>query len=261
MTKLTNAPLLEAIFEIRWGNFKIDPVSKGRELFFSRDEIDFFFGKFRTIAESVGFSHVERVIPEEAPPLPHLVCFRFRKSSNTWPCYQIGLGVFTVNQVNDGYDWEVFKKDILNGIDYLDRGHPVGLEKLPLIMMQLRYRDGLLFKEGESSIDFLNKNMEIELKLPKEFLESKLLSYPIAGTKLSFNLKTLKPEGTLIINLNQGTINARPGFIMDAITRCSKDDIDKLNKDFVNHWLEEAHAIQRHAFSNLISPMFARSFK
>jgi uncharacterized protein (TIGR04255 family) len=261
MTTLANAPLLEAFFEIRWGNYKIDPVSKGRELVFSRDEIDFFFGKFRTIAESIGLSHVERVIPEEAPPFPHLVCFRFRKLPNTWPCYQIGLGVFTANQVNDGYSWKAFKQDILNGIDYLDRGHPLGLEKLPLIRMELRYRDSLLFKEGESPIDFLNKNMEIKLNLRKEFLESDFLSYPISGTKLSFNLRTLKPEGTLIINLNQGTINARPGFIMDTITRCGRNDIDKLNKAFINHWLEETHDIQRHAFSNLINPIFARSFQ
>jgi uncharacterized protein (TIGR04255 family) len=170
MTILANAPLIEAIFEIRWGNFKIDPVSKGQELFFPRDEIDFFFGKFRTIAESIGYSYVERVLPEEAPLIPHFVCFRFRKSPNTWPCYQIGLGVFTTNQVTDGYDWEKFKQDIINGIDYLDRGHPLGLEKLPFIRIELRYRDGLLFRPQESPIDFLNKNMELELKLPSEFL-------------------------------------------------------------------------------------------
>jgi uncharacterized protein (TIGR04255 family) len=261
MTILSNAPLIEAIFEIRWGNLKIDPVSKGKELFFSRDEIDFFFGKFRTIAESVGFSHVERIFPEEAPPIPHLVCFRFRKSPNTWPCYQIGIGVFSVNQVNDGYEWELFKQDILNGIDYLDRGHPVSLEELPFIRMDLRYRDGLLFKEGDSPINFLNKNMEIELKLPNDFVESELLSDPISGTKISFNLKTVKPEGSLIINLSQGTINARPGFILDAITRCTKNDVAKLNKTIIRDWLEETHEIQRHAFRKLINPMFARSFQ
>jgi len=261
MTILANAPLIEAIFEIRWGNFKTDPVSKGQELFFSRDEIDFFFGKFRTIAESAGFSHIERVIPEDAPPFPHVVCFRFRKSPNTWPCYQIGLGVFTTNQVNDGYEWEVFKQDILNGIDFLDRGHPIGLEKLPLIRMELRYRDGFLFKEGDSPIDFLNKNMEIELNIPNDFIESEFISYPISGTKLSFSLQTVKPNGAIIINLNQGTINAQPGFILDAITRCTKKDITKLSGSFIKNWLEETHEIQRHAFSKLINPIFARSFQ
>ncbi len=121
MATLSEAPLIESIIEIRWGEHKIEP-NKPVEFKFSAEDTDFFPGQFHSIANSYGFVFVERINKDVPPFIPHVVRYRFRRTEGTWPCYQIGLGIFTVNQVNEGYNWGTFKKDILTGLEMLERG-------------------------------------------------------------------------------------------------------------------------------------------
>ena len=266
MVTLSQAPLIEAWLEVRWGQVKVDPATQEKEYSFPGEEIDFFFGQFKMIADSDGLSHVERVFPEFAPPIPHVVVFRFREGPNIWPCFQIGRGVFTVNQINDGYNWPKFKKDMLRGIEYLHKANPLKIEKLPIIDIQLRYRDGFLFKTSESPIDFLNKNMEMSFKLPPDLFNKDFIMSNPSNINLGFTLNTVVPVGSVIINLRKGAINAQPGFIMDTVTRITSDEIkkecaDRLNLEYISSWLEEAHVIQQHCFNTLIDPAYKRSFE
>ena len=99
MSVLENAPLIEAIFELRWGE-----LSPGN--FSYTDEESSMLPLHISIAASKhGFDFIET---QSNPPFPFFVTHRFRKSENSWPCIQLGTGIFTVNQVNDNYNWEEF---------------------------------------------------------------------------------------------------------------------------------------------------------
>ena len=103
MPQLSQAPLIEAIFEIRWGS---PQPAKGGMVNWNFDDEDtsFFVGQFHGVAKARGYSTVERPNPTGLS-IPHVVTHRFRPKPNVWPCYQIGLGIATVNQINDGYEW------------------------------------------------------------------------------------------------------------------------------------------------------------
>ena len=260
MTTLSEAPLIESIIEIRWGEHKLEP-NKPVEFKFLAEDTDFFPGQFHGIANSKGFVFVEQINKDVPPIIPHLVRYRFRRSEGQWPCYQIGLGIFTVNQVNEGYDWETFKKDILAGLQMLDKGHPVGLRRLPVIGIEMRYRDGFLFGGGETSTQFLKNKLKINFQPPEEVLESPNLAKKVENYNLSFKIALEKPKGLLIISLAEELINGQLGFIMDTIVRSADDLKPMFEMGSLEIWLEEAHNIQKHAFRTLINPAYANSFK
>ena len=110
MSKIQNAPLLETILEIRWG--EISP----NQFEFTKEEETLLPGLLASNAAQNGYP-VQELIQSHPQPLPHHVTLRLRKEDNTWPCLQSGLGVFTINQLDDGYDWDIFKKDINKGLE------------------------------------------------------------------------------------------------------------------------------------------------
>ena len=254
MSRLANAPLVEAIFEIRWAK-----IQKKEDttivLNFDKEDINFFPGQFRGVAAKNGFTHVETI---NEGPIPHIVNYRFRKHESTWPCYQIGLGLFTVNQINNGYDWTTFKQDILAGVGMLDDGHPLTLVKLPIIHVELRYQDAFFLDENESPSEFLRTKMNIGFNPPDEFLNVPFLKNNVQGHNVAFHVETTEPPGLLRFEIVQAVINGRKGFAMNTIMRSR---LTKLNVDMVSEWLERAHTTQKHAFETLINPTYLKSFK
>lgn len=256
MGTLSEAPLIEAIFEMRWGKLQ-KPVG----FQFPPDDVDFFPGQFRNVAISYEFRHIEEINKGLPGIIPHIVRYRFRKAENLWPCYQIGLGVFTVNQVNEGYNWETFRGSVLQGLRILNEGHPVGLERLPGFGIEMRYQDGFLFDKGETPLNFLSDKLNINFGLVKEFYEFPSITKDVRDHKIEFNIHVVKPKGILIISLMEGLINGQAGFIMNTIVRSFEESMPAFTIDSIENWLEEAHNIQRHTFKTLINPTYAKSFK
>ena len=211
----------------------------------------------------LGFSVHESVnshIPE-ALSFPQVVRHRYRKAEGTWPCYQIGLGIFTTNQVNDGYEWGVFKGDILRGLQILDEHHPKHLAGLPNFGIDLRYQDGFLLSAGESTLSFLRDKMDVGFKLPTAFMDSSLLDANSAPQcMLAFNLGVTVPQARIIGTLAPGFINGLSGFILDTVVQSHGDLGLPRTIDALDKWLEQAHAVHQHAFKTLINPAFARTF-
>lgn len=260
MGTLSEAPLMEAIIEIRWGKHKLEP-NKPVVFEFPPEDTDFFPGQFRDVSKSRGFDFHERVNIEFPPLIPHVVKYRFRRAKGLWPCYQIGLGVFTVNQVNEGYDWITFRKDILTGLEMLDKGHPVGLGSLPLIGIEMRYQDGFIFSQNETPSQFLDDKLNIKFGLPEDFFKSTSIQKIVREHNINFSINVSRPEGVLLIKLTEGLINAQPGFIMETTVRSADKSKPTSNIDSIETWLEEAHDIQKYTFKTLINPTYAKSFK
>ncbi|MFZ2448109.1 MAG: TIGR04255 family protein [Syntrophobacteraceae bacterium] len=261
MATLANAPLIEAWVELRWGKSQKRPPGQLTEFAFGMQDTDFFSGQFRKVAIQNGFTTVEEINPTVPNIIPHIVKFRFRKGPGVWPCLQTGLGLFTVNQINEGYEWEEFKRGVIDGLRLLDEGHPSGLSQLDRFGIELRYRDGFPFSEGQTAPEFLTNNMKIGFTLLPDFFGFEPIGKDFSGMRLSFTLSTSSPKGFLITELSQGEINGQPGFIMDMVVRSSQENCPDWNIGAVSAWLESAHEIHRHAFKTLISPVFARTFQ
>jgi len=259
MSKLSQAPLIEAIFELRWGQTIALPDGQ-QALQFSDDETGFFFGQFKAAAKERGFPHIERANPAIADVIPHVVIHRFRKSPSAWPCYQIGQGVFSVNQLNDGYDWTSFKAAIIHGLEILKAGYTGDFENMPVIGYELRYQDAYLFNAQEKPLEFLQSKFNINLDISDEFRRHPGLKEDIFGTSLAFQLNTVNPNGVLIFSLNEGLINRAPGFITNTVVRSMNSHCPKSDSD-IAEWLERAHDLQKHAFTNFTKPAFQKTLK
>jgi len=257
-----NAPLIEVVFEMRWG--KAARLKQGESevvgLQFPNQEQNFFPGLFRSEIDKKGYSCVEEANPA-IQMMPHVVKHRFRKSPNQWPCYQIGLGVFTANQVNEGYTWESYVETVNEGLKVIDTSHPDSLKGLSPLGIELKYQDGFVFEASETPVSFLVKKMNIGFSLNEQFLLNPSLEDKIHGNSISFQMNSKKPEGVLIIQLLEGTISGKPGFIMDTTLRSADKNCPKFTLDSINKWLIDAHDIHKHAFKTLISPTLAATFK
>ena len=101
MAKLPNAPLQEAVFELRW---TLDVSTDDQQ------EIDAGYelahGKFQAAAEA-DFPVYRRLFPASIPPalLNYKVVHQFWREDQQFPVLQLGPGVFTVNDTDQNYDF------------------------------------------------------------------------------------------------------------------------------------------------------------
>lgn len=258
MPILSNAPLIEAIFELRWGKASLDPAGVSFE--FAPEDSEYFIGQFYGVAKQRGFAVVERIRPLLG--VPHVVTHRFRRTSNTWPCMQIGLGTFVVNQANEGYSWREYRKSILEGLEILNAGHPLGISGLPAIGMELRYQDGFAFEEGEDPVAFIESKLNLRFAPAEAFVRHGGLDAKTTIVRqMAFEIGAIEPPGVMIIELQTARIKERPGFLLETVVRSVDGTAPRLELDAIAAWLDSAHRLQQHAFRTLIDPDFARSFE
>lgn len=248
MTTIDDAPLIEAIFELRWGN-----TSSG-QFSFKRDEQSLLPGKLSASAAAKGYKFCQ-IIPHIPLGIPGIVSHRFKKDKDSWPCFQIGLGVFTVNQINDGYDWDEFKKSIKAGLEIFTKADPEKLssEKNTLSAI-MRYQDAFYPSAKMSTEEFLSDHLKVDAKLPDSFLDNPNLNRAKSGINLRFNLDTIKPKGVITIGITNAVINTTPGILMETIVESKLSDSigNTVNTKTLLEWSEKAHDLQRHTFKNLI---------
>lgn len=260
MTTLSLAPLIEAIFEFRWGEVERLQGSDQVRFSFSPNESELLPGQFKQLVAAEGFTTDEAANPG-LPALPHTVKYRFRKAPDAWPCYQIGLGIFTVNQVNDGYGGARFKKQIQDGLTILGKTQKDGLKGLNGIGVELRYQDGFILDENESAADFLKKNMAIDFLLPKDFTANDNIGGDLQGNTIAFHLDVKNPAGILLVSLDQALINGKSGFVMTTTMRSADNNKPEFTLEKLATWVENAHNVHKHTFKTLISKAYARSFE
>lgn len=256
VAKEKTAPLVEVIFEIRWGS-PSRPDEGVIQFDFDEEEITLFAGLFRANAEDK-YPHYRKV--NEALPMnvPHGVKHQFWTGENKWPCLQVGLGIMTANLTNDDYSWDLFKQTCMAGLGFLDKAHHKGLDNLPAIGVELRYQDGFLLADQETDDDFVKNKAQITFDTPPDFLESDLLESVVSDHHVVFSVPVVTPKGELINKLDRGLINGKPGFIQSTTLRSADALKPEISMDALDLWLEAAHAVQQHAYKTLILPTHER---
>ncbi len=260
MSKLKNAPLVEVVFEIKWGK----TTRKGNELLieFSQKEQSLMPGKFQIYAESEGFGLLEVI--ENQPPFPHLVKYRYRKKQESYPLYQLGDGVYTINQANFGefvYDWDTFKIDVQRGIKLLEKSYPFPIKDLPLIDIQLRYRDVIPSENNESIFDFINNKLNIgNISLPKKLVESQNVKTDCPLGSITLEVECDTPRGQIICQINQGTHNGEKVFVIDFIVTSKAHVFVEISYDSLISWCSNAHNHHKVIFKAICNEKFMETF-
>ena len=240
--ELKNKPLIEALFEMRWGliglpGMAVDP------------NYQILIGQLYSQIQERFPLHVRlpaAEIPEQM--VPFTPQHQFRIGPGNWPLVQLGPGLLTVNDT-EAYLWDNYKKLCKYAADALFKVYPQADRALHITEVSLRYIDAD-FLEGEAVLEFLKK-LKINVGLPTSLYgDGRVGESPLAvGLTLAF--PTVEPRGTIRLAFNQGRKSEKDALIWDTQVTSRGDDAPS-EPARVIEWLDKAHHITHDWFMRLI---------
>lgn len=260
MSKYQNAPLVEVIFEIKWGRSS----KNGNEISidFTQEETTLMPGKFQVAASDVGFNTHELL--KNQLPIPHLVQHRFRQQPGSYPLYQLGHGVFAINQLDaDGYnyDWDIFRGDLEKGISLLEKSYPFPIKNLPLLDIQLRYRD-VLELEGICSLEYISRNLRIgNIEVSPKLVGNQNIDIVCPSPSITLQFGCKKPEGKIICQINEGLRADKKVLVLDFIVVSDFNVFSETTAESLISWCTDAHEQNKAIFEAIISDKLMETFK
>lgn len=261
MSKLKNAPLSEVIFEIKWG----EPSQKDLDLVlhFSKEEVDFMPGKFQLLAQDAGINFLK--VFENRPSIPHLIKYRYSEKLGSYPLYQLGNGIFTINQIDTKeyeYVWDKFKEDVSKGIRIFEKCYPKPLQDLPLLNLQLTYQDVIEIEDNECIFSFIQKNLNVgEWKLPTSLTEDINIDTDCPSGSINFNVKCINPKGQIVCQINPGISNNKKVIIIDFIIFSKVNVFPEISSETLISWCSKAHEHQRNLFKAIFKSEIMETFQ
>ena len=162
-----NPPLIEVIVEVHWEMQRLPSMDGAIDPFYFD-----FVDKFRIAVKKKGFIFEEDITPPGVPIefLGNQPVKRFRRKEKTWPLFQIGPGVMTVNIIPPYQGWEAFIPSIRDGLNALFNTHK-GLKKsVKINRLVLRYINGFDKKFGMNHMGiFVDKKLNLSVPIPSGF--------------------------------------------------------------------------------------------
>lgn len=249
MPKLPNAPLQEAIFEIRW---ELDIEPSGNQ------QLDMGYGlaqgKLQEIARKQ-FPVYKRKLPHGVPDqlLQYQTVNQYWSGEETWPVLQLGPGIFTLNDTEKNYDWpNTYFPLIKNALDWIYKAYD---EKLLINVASLRYIDSVKLKdynfEGRWQ-DFIHEHFNFS------FVNS--FNPRGAIKRVQFDQYfDLEDNSALHIAMSSGKYRKtdQDAFIWQTAVIKSA----KFEKDSLLRWVEKAHTVTSDLFREMTKPQFYASFQ
>jgi uncharacterized protein (TIGR04255 family) len=226
---LPNKPLVEAIFEIRWGQDGSPdpayPLIVGR-----------LFERLQTEYPAIEDLPITAV-PAEITV--HQVRHRFRKAKDGWPLIQVGPGILTVNDT-DGYRWHDFSQRANGVLPLLYKTHPTP-DALNITSLQLRYVNAIQFDYSSADVlAFLAEKMHVSLS----FVPSSRSKHIVSGDPKSLGVQVVlpieTPAGSLILLVGTGKHKGNNAVVWEIHLRSAQGEIPTLPTAF-SSWLESAH--------------------
>lgn len=251
---LKNAPLIEAILEIRW---RMTEIQKG---IFIDPNYKLLVGRL--------YDRIEKEYPYHEP-LPassmpdemfgYVVQHRFRIEKDDWPLVQTGPGIVTLNDT-EKYSWSDFSSRSLNLIEALYGAYPNATANLKIQRLQLRYIDAIPFDFDYSNIfEFLKENLKVTVEFPQDILnDCGVTSFP-KNLNTLFTFPINKPNGIIQWRLMRGKKKNENALIWETIVESNGDQLSDLPNLFED-WLSSAHTITHNLFFRLIEGKLKERF-
>lgn len=245
-TSLNNAPLKEVIFEIHW---ELDFIPQ-QEMYIDNGFEEAVIN-FRSACQQE-FKEFQLLFPAALPftLLNNKVTHRFYKAKGKHPLYQMGPGVFAVNDNNKNYSWEEFKKLILSGIICLKRSYS---KELVISKIELRYIDAVNCSVlGDTDkFEFLRKNLQVNAE-PYSFVDGDL-------SDINFTKKFLvKNDSYLNIVVATGKEKTTNEDVI--IWHTFVNNKERISWDALENWIDNAHTQCSGSFKKMISKQLYEHF-
>jgi uncharacterized protein (TIGR04255 family) len=263
-SQLPNAPLVEAVFELRW-QLKQEP---GQPKPLANDPgYSLLAEEFGAKAAQHGFK-AARKMGAESLLLAHAIGVRFyKKEDQPFPIWQIGPGIFAAND-SAAYEWHAFKKLVLDGTKLLLSCYPT-MKSFSLVpnYLELRYIDSIdsSFIGNCDLIRFLNEDSSFRVKLPA-FLQKRPLGTSPTGV-LEFSLPVTGMKDTqFIVRIANGQYKKKDTIVLisKVLTKSEKLSVGASaagRLSFIGQWLEESHGITSPFFKEFASESLMNQFK
>ena len=244
MSKLPNAPLVEVIFELRWG------VQNKEEL----DKHQYLHGDlYAKIKDRYGYR--ESLKPQDVPMefYLHSPNYRFRVAKDRYPLLQVGPGIFTINTNDTAYEWSEYKNWCIDAIKKLYEVFELVKSKSNITLI-LQYQDFLTFDfENNNIYDFLKESLHTEIK--QSFYNVDTNPYSL---DLKFNYKI--NYGNLEIHFQKVRKNdtEEDGILIKTLIANTSANA---KEDSIFEWLDNAHKTSSQIFKNMMEGKLYDSFK
>jgi uncharacterized protein (TIGR04255 family) len=247
-TQLSKSPLIEAWLEIRW---KLD--EKRIPGMMVDTKYPYALGIFYdSIKDTFGFS--EELPASQAPEgfLPYTVQHRFRAEVDSWPLFQIGPGIASVNYTKP-YKWSDFKTMALFLREKLLVAY--GEDGLQSQIVALRYRNAHPFPHSEKNIlEFLRNNINISIDFPDNIINQTSKPIP-SNLHLTSQYQLDEPPGIGKITIGSG--HQKKDNVEIVLTELEVNSSNEMapdirDKDAFELWLDTAHIVIHEWFFSLV---------
>lgn len=229
---LSQVPLSEAIFEMRWKTSGSGSAPKRDSGFLAGILYEKIGGDYK-FQEDLDIAQAG--IPDEMTEgVPK---YRFRVSENDWPLVQLGAGVLTVNETTK-YEWPDFKKRVLSVTEKLMSFHPVGNSVSGL---SLRYLNTFPFDGKKDDVASFLNNFGIKIDVPAEALKEVGINSTPRTANFKLQYKSANPEGVANMTFAKGkNKDKKEVFVWEIGFKTSGADIPSIPED-LEKWLEGSH--------------------
>jgi len=246
-----NAPLVEVIVEVRWETVSVSTIPGGAIDPYLKPTLQ----ELQTRMAANGFAHHETLIPNEIPRelLAYQITDRFRRTPSSWPIFQIGPGVFTVNITPPYGGWSSFTPFIQQGIELLLESFPAPSQLMKVKECRLRYIDA--FTQAHTRIDhleFLTRGLGLNLSIghgkPSEPITTEKLTDLSASMVYNMGISNSK----LHVQIGSGFSSGTPATVV-TLEAISTRNSEAPESTKLLEWYESAHSDLSATFESLLS--------
>lgn len=245
MSKLSKAPLVEVIVELRWKSDSPEELNKFQ--FLHGDMYSRLKDEFPVRENLIPILPNNIEVPTSA--FINNAIYRFRKSQGGYPLYQLGPGLLSVNTVDNIYDWTNYiQKTKLVADAFLESYQ---FNKGEYFTPSLKFLDFFEFDFENANIFHYLKD-KFHLNIVNEADNSNL---PVS---VLFNVVYKKDIGLLSMNIRNAGYEGKQGFSVETSLTTS---IQYEKKYLLEKWLNESQEVLSQYFKDMTKGEMYNSFK
>jgi uncharacterized protein (TIGR04255 family) len=252
---LSNRPLVEAIFELRWNLLGTPDGTVVRDPGF-----DFLLGRFfdRVRAEYPKLVN----LPAAQTPVeqtPFVVRHQFRAGGGTWPLIQIGPGILTANETS-GYEWDSFEQRVSRALAALFDSYPEGQMPLRPSQATLRYINSIPLDGVQMPlVRFLREQLHTSLSVDPALFEDPEQAENAAGLSFSMTFPLPAQKALATVAMSTGRQTGQPSLLWQLEARTAGDPMP-VEPQQIESWTRSAHGVLTRWFATLARGELMKAF-